>query len=296
MEVRRHRLTVGRAWIPALALLVVTAAPRTRSHGSKRESAVSFLNDRFHSRLLEPKAEIQDLRFRHPLTWSMPYELTFRSNSHYEGQDGSFGFQYLVLAPMALLALLVAPRRRAVSAALVALTAILLILRTEPNARYLYPALPLLSVPFAAMLGWALEHQRALARSLIIFTVACAALNAYFLPGSSWQHKDFYGPFTQDQRAAYVGRTAPIRKCIEWLNANHPRATVLLTQDSYIAGLGGEVYENHWHQYQTRDRSGTRRDGGPAAAAGRMEGGIPDRAQTDDAGAREAGRVARRTR
>jgi glycosyltransferase involved in cell wall biosynthesis len=255
VEVRRHRLTAGRAWIPALALLVATAAPPYMIAWFKTGNPLfPFLNDKFHSPLLEPRAEIQDLRFRRPLTWSMPYDLTFRSNSHYEGQDGSFGFQYLVLAPMALLALLVAPRRRAVSAAFVALTAIVLVLRTEPNARYLYPALPLLSVPFAAMLGWALEHQRVLARSLIFFTVACVALNAYFLPGSSWQHKDFYGPFTQGQRTAYLGRTAPIRKCIEWLNANHPRATVLLTQDSYIAGLGGEIYENHWHQYRTRDR------------------------------------------
>ena len=37
--------------------------------------------------------------------------------AYYEGQDGSFGFQYLVLAPLALLALLVAPRRQAVAAA-----------------------------------------------------------------------------------------------------------------------------------------------------------------------------------
>ena len=29
---------------------------------------------------------------------------------------------------------------------------------------------------------------------------------------------------------------------------------MLLTQDSYVAGLGGEVYENHWHQYQTLDQ------------------------------------------
>ena len=92
-----------------------------------------------------------------------------------------------------------------------------------------------------------------LARALIAFTIACTAVNAYFLPGSGYQHKDFYGPFTNQQREEYLGVTAPIRKSIEWLNANHPAATVLLTQDSYIAGLGGDVYENHWHQYSTMD-------------------------------------------
>jgi glycosyltransferase involved in cell wall biosynthesis len=260
-EVRRHRRMVTGAWAAAMLLFLVTAVPPYAIAWFKTGNPLfPFLNDKFHSRLLEPKADIQDTRFRHALNWNLPYDLTFRSNTFYEGQDGSFGFQYLVLAPMALLALLVAQRREAVSAAFVALAAILLILRSEPNARYLYPALPLLCVPFAALLGWALAHQRVLARALIAFTIAAAALNAYFLPGSSWQHKDFYGPFTAGQRAAYLGETAPIRKSIAWINANHPNAAVLLTQDSYLAGLTGAVYENHWHQYNTRDQ--IRRAGG----------------------------------
>ena len=102
---------------------------------------------------------------------------------------------------------------------MVAGTAILLILGSEPNARYLYPALPLLFVPFAALLGWAAAHQRLLARSLLAFAIACAALNAYFLPASSYYHKDFYGPFTPRQREAYLGVTAPIRNAIAWFNA-----------------------------------------------------------------------------
>src|ERR1035441_2691364 len=149
-----------------------------------------FRNDTFHSRQLDPNADIRDERFHRPLAWSTPYNLTFRSNRYYEGQDGSFGFQYLVLAPLGLLALLVAPRRQAVGAAVVSITAILLFLTTEPNARYLYPAMPLLFVPFAALLGWASAHQRVLARSLLAFAIACAAINVYFLPTSSYHHKD----------------------------------------------------------------------------------------------------------
>jgi glycosyltransferase involved in cell wall biosynthesis len=252
VEVRRFRREIGSAWLPALALLLIAAAPPYAMAWFKTGNPLfPFLNDKLHSRLLDPKADIQDNRFRHPLTWNVPYDLTFRSNRHYEGQDGSFGFQYLLLAPMALLALLVVQRRQAVSASFVALTAIVLILRSEPNARYLYPALPLLSVPFAALLGWALANQRVMARALIAFTIAAVSLNAYFLPGSSYYHKDFYGPFTDAQRREYLGRTAPIRKAIAWINENHPKATVLLTQDSSIAGFVGEVFENHWHQYNT---------------------------------------------
>jgi hypothetical protein len=158
------------------------------------------------------------------------------------------------MAPLALLALLVVPRRPAVIAAVVAGCAILLILATQPNARYLYSALPLLFVPLAALLGWAAAHQRLLARALLAFAIACAAINVYFLPASSYYHKDLYGPFTPRQREAYVSVTAPIRNVIAWFSRAHPQTAVLLTQDSDIAGLGGDVYENHWHQYNILDQ------------------------------------------
>jgi hypothetical protein len=51
-----------------------------------------------------------------------------------------------------------------------------------------------------------------------------------------------------------VSETAPIRNVIAWFNRAHPQAAVLLTQDSDIAGLTGDVYENHWHQFNTLDQ------------------------------------------
>jgi hypothetical protein len=255
VEVWRHRKRSGARWGLALGLLLIAAAPPYAIAWIKTGNPLfPFRNDKFHSRQLDAKADIRDDRFRKPLTWSTPYDLTFRTNRHYEGQDGSFGFQYLVMAPLALLALLVSPRRQAVGAAVVAVTAILLILNAEPNARYLYPALPLLYVPLAALLGWAAAHRRVLVRSLLAFAIACTAINVYFLPASSYYHKDFYGPFTPGQREAYMGVTAPIRNVIAWFNRTHPQAAVLLTEDSDIAGLGGDVYENHWHQYNTLDQ------------------------------------------
>ncbi|MGD0772986.1 MAG: bifunctional glycosyltransferase family 2/GtrA family protein [Candidatus Solibacter sp.] len=255
VEVWLHRKRSGARWGLAIGLLLVSAAPPYGIAWVKTGNPLfPFRNDKIHSRQLDPKADIQDLRFRQPLTWNTPYDLTFRSNRYYEGQHGSFGFQYLVMAPLALLALMVAPRRQAVGAAVVAITAILLILNSEPNARYLYPALPLLFVPFAALLGWASDHQRVLARALVAFVIACAALNVYFLPASGYHHKDLYGPFTPGQREVYMSETAPIRNVIAWFNRAHPQAAVLLTQDSDIAGLGGDVYENHWHQFNTLDQ------------------------------------------
>jgi len=254
VEVWRRRGS-GARWGLALGLLLLASAPPYAIAWAKTGNPLfPFRNEKFHSPQLSPKAEIRDLRFRQPLTWNTPYDLTFHSNSFYEGQNGSFGFQYMIMAPLALLALLVAPRRQPVSAAAVGTTGIILILSSEPNARYIYPAMPLLFVPLAALAGWAGAHHRMLARALMVFAVACAAINIYFLPSSSYYHKDFYGPFTDSQRQTYLGVTAPIRNVIAWFNVAHPRAAVLLAHDSYIAGLSGDAYENHWHQYNTLDR------------------------------------------
>jgi len=139
-----------------------------------------------------------------------------------------------------------------VSAGVVALGASFLIMRSQPNARYLYTALPLLSVTFAALLGWAADHRR-LYRALIAFVVACIAINSYFLPSSSYYHKDFCLrlPFSRAERDRFRAEAVPVREVIAYYNRAHPNSTVLMASESAIAGLNGTIYENHWQQYHT---------------------------------------------
>jgi glycosyltransferase involved in cell wall biosynthesis len=261
VEVRRNwkRLGGKPAATCALAvlLLLLTALPTYAiAYAKTRNPVFPFMNQKFPSPLLDPKADIAFDQYRRPLSWRLPFDLTFHTSQTWEGQDGSFGFQYLLLAPLAVVALLVVRRRPAVSGAVVALGAAIVIMRSEPNARYIYAALPLLSVPFAALLGWLNGRQRWLARVLICYVVACTALNAYFLPSSSYYHKDFsmQSPFSRAGRERYMAYTAPVRLVIAYCNRAHPRAAVLLTSGSDIAGLTGEVYENHWHQFATLDQ------------------------------------------
>jgi glycosyltransferase involved in cell wall biosynthesis len=241
----------------AVLLLLLTALPTYAIAWRKTGNPVfPFMNQKFPSPLLDRAADISFDQYRRPLSWRVPFDLTFHTNQSYEGQDGSFGFQYLLLAPLAVVALVVVRRRPAVSGAVVALGAAIVIMRSEPNARYVYAALPLLSVPFAALLGWLDGRQRWLARVLICYVIACTALNAYFLPSSSYYHKDFTmrSPLSRADRERYMAYTAPVRLVIAYFNRAHPRAAVLLTSGSDIAGLTGEVYENHWHQFTTIDR------------------------------------------
>ena len=261
VEVRRHWKSLGARPVAvcavAVLLLLLAALPTYAiAYGKTGNPVFPFMNQKFPSPLLDRAADISFDQYRKSLSWRLPFDLTFHTNQTYEGQDGSFGFQYLLLAPLGVVALLVVRRRPVVSGAVVALGAAMVVMRSEPNARYIYAALPLLSVPFAALLGWLDGRERWLARVLICYVAACTALNAYFLPSSSYYHKDFSmrSPLSRAERERYMAYTAPVRLVIAYCNRAHPRAAVLLTSGSDIAGLTGEVYENHWHQFATLDK------------------------------------------
>ena len=236
----------------ALLLLLAAALPTyTIAYAKTADPLFPFLNGKFHSPLLPPGAQIRDYRYRQPLSWRLPYALTFQTNNYYEGQNGSLGFQYLVLVPLGIAGLFMSRHRVAVSSAVVALSAGLFVMSSEPNVRYIYAALPLLLIPVAALLAWLLAHQRAVYGALVAFLCAATALDAYFLASSSYYHKDFSMrvPFSREEHQKYLNENAPVRNVVSYQDRVHPDSTVLFTHDVAIAGAAGDVYENHWHQF-----------------------------------------------
>ena len=259
IEAARYWKLLGRrpAAVCALAalLLIGTAAPPYAIAYAKTGNPLfPFLSDKIPSPLIPPNAGLSDERFKRPLTWSTLYDLTFRTSLSYEGRNGSFGFQYLVLAPLGVAALLLAGRgrRTAASAAVVALGAAAIVMGAQPNARYVYASMPLIFVPFAAVLGWAAD-KRWLYRGLMAFVVGGILLNLRFMPSASYYHRDFALrlPFSRAERDRYRAEAAPIREVIAYFNRRHPNAAVMLANDSSNAGLQGDIYENHWHQINT---------------------------------------------
>jgi len=257
VEAARHWKSLGRrpglVCTLAVVLLLVTALPPYMiAYDKTGDPVFPFLNQTFRSPLIYPPVDFQDARFRQPVNLSLFYGLTFHTSKSYEGQDGSFGFQYLFVIPLAIAGIFWGAQRQAMSAALIGLGAAVMILLLQPNVRYLYPALILLVLPFGALMGRLSSRAPWLYKLLAVLLFGSAALNAYFLPASSFYHKDFClrSPFSRAERARYVHDAAPSREVIAWFNQHHAGSGVLTTGDeSQIAGLNGDIYENHWHQW-----------------------------------------------
>src|ERR1019366_2318513 len=123
LEARRHRKSAAVCAV-AVLLVVLTALPTYAIAWHKTGNPVfPFMNQKFPSPLLDRAADISFDQYRKPLSWRLPFDLTFHTNQPYEGQAASFGFRYLLRAPRAVVALLAAGGSPAVSAAVVALGA-----------------------------------------------------------------------------------------------------------------------------------------------------------------------------
>jgi hypothetical protein len=236
----------------ALVIFTVTAAPTYLIAWRKTGNPIyPFLNEKIHSPLLDPTALFQDNTFREPIAPTTPYDITFHTTKFWEAQNGSFGFQYLFLIPLALLGAAGARDRRVLSAVTIVLIGSIAVFKVTPNGRYIYAVLPLLAVPFAALSAYL--NSRLFNWTAGLALTACALVNIYFIPASGWYHKDFYAraPFSPKSKQRYIRETVPVRDAVMHLNRAHPGAPVLLVNDNDIADVEADAFENNWHQFWT---------------------------------------------
>jgi hypothetical protein len=217
----------------ALVLLVIVAAPTYVTAWRKTGNPVyPFLNHIFRAPSFDASAPFEDDRYRAPLNWRTLYDLTFRTDRYYESQKGGMGFQYFLLV---IPAAFMASRRQTRLLLAIAVAAAIITLKSAPNVRYLYPALPLFSIGIAeAPIGWAVT--------------GIIALNIWFLPASNFYHKEF-AIFRRDRRDGYVRKYAPQRELTEYLNRNAPGEPAAYFDGDLTAGLLGQPYSDNWHSY-----------------------------------------------
>ena len=250
MAVLRGRGRIGgrAASLAAIVFVVVASLPYAQAWLRTGDPIFPFGGRAFHSWV---KEDMRDVRFQEPASWRTPYLLTFETHRYYEGQAGSFGLQYLLLLPLTLLALpwMGTPRGR--SAAVIGLGSAAVLIAVQPNARYLYPSLPLLTVAAGAALAAGSRLGARFAWPATVAVATAAAINVWLLPSSGWIHRDFYPSpmFSAKGRLEYEEKMAAARLVVDYLNSKNDGTTVVFLDNSYVAGLRTPSLRNHWHDY-----------------------------------------------
>lgn len=228
----------GKLAAAGVLLAVVAAPPYLNSWWETKNPIFPYSNQVFRSPQFVTTAGIlEDARFQQPLQWDAPYNLTFRSPRYVEGQKGAAGFQYfLLLLPM--LALL--GRKAPWLALWTGIAGGIFVLAMEPNLRYVYAALPLLSIGIA----WLFSRMP----RWIVLAPVLIVLNVWFLAASGWYHRDF-AVFTAAQLEDYRRSSAPERKLATLLNRIAPGEPVAAFGVAPVAGLHAKAYLDTWRTF-----------------------------------------------
>ncbi len=253
-------VAVPRRALAAVGLfLALGAFPYVNAWARTGNPLFPFLGNVFPSQYMNARWYVKDIRWTEKPSWRTLFDLTFHTSRFYESQDGGFGFQSLLLLPLAL----AVPYRRWPRAArapfwLAVITAPCVLL-SVPHLRYLYAPLAFSTLALAIPLALGEPRFRRVA-------VACAglvwALNLFFLPSSSFYHKDFLlNPFKADAAQIYQRNMAPSDSLANYVNLVQP-GTAVATLDCevvQIAYFTGPTYMNSWHSGRGRVPLGSTR-------------------------------------
>jgi hypothetical protein len=200
------------AAVAAVGLLLSFAAPPyVIAFWKTGNPFFPFHNDTFRSPIFE-LAKSQDPDFVQGLSFGAPLGFASKSSAWQDVLNGSLGLHYPLLLPLAVVAFAAFRRVRIASAAFVSIVGGLFLLHAAPGARDVYPALPLLFIPAAALLASLLNRPGAISQLFVVSLAACTALNLYFFPLGSPYDRDFEVPFSGEARRDYIRRAAALRR------------------------------------------------------------------------------------
>jgi 4-amino-4-deoxy-L-arabinose transferase-like glycosyltransferase len=202
-------------------------------------------NDIFRSSLA-PAVRESDPRWVGKFSWRLPYQMTLSTSAYCEVYNGTFGFQYLVLTPLALAVAVIRRNWTAIAAFLIALVSAVAVLYSTQYVRYIFPSMAVASIVLAA------AFQRGegrtwkwLSRAACAVGVAVVALNLIFYPGGAWNLPGFQGKalVSDIARQQLLDQQAPERALTAAVNALDGRmARVAYFGRAFAAGLQGTPF------------------------------------------------------
>jgi hypothetical protein len=188
--------------------------------------------------------------FRTPLDWTTVYDATFAATRYVEGTTGAPGFQWLILLPAAVLALVATRHRRGLTLAAAGVAMVVVVFQFQGYLRYLLPALAML-VAAIAVAGTALRERGVEGSSILgIAGVAALALNvAYLNAVGSYRAFPIETVLSERERRDEITRALPIRRAAE-LAAQLPVADeriAFFSQPVFAAAPHADVVAMSWY-------------------------------------------------
>jgi hypothetical protein len=176
------------------------------------------------------------------------WDLFFNTSAYMEARNFSAGFQYLLLFPLGLIALLsIRGLRRQAAPLLVPLLGFGLVMFAATQYwRYEFPVMPLAVLAIGALLAPAYPGRGALAVQVAL--LSCIALNLLFFPGTN----DFIASapgriYSADAKQELLERFVAPRALTAWVNANAPGSTVFYPGTPFGATLHGTPVYVNWY-------------------------------------------------
>jgi hypothetical protein len=212
----------GRIAVAALAIFMLGAVPYLISFVVTGNPIFPFYNAFFKS----PYFDIWNFVGSYPsdIAPSAIFSLTFATSKHFQGTDGTFGFQSIVFLWPAIVATLLHPRFLPVSALVILLVYSVVILSQTADARYFYPVMPALSLSIALFISQLQKlDSDVFAWAGITAAALVAVLNFVYFPGAVWLRPKFTlaALADLDARNEMILRAVPVRLLVEKFNETY---------------------------------------------------------------------------
>ena len=186
--------------------------------------------------------------------WTHGFGLTsyvrafFHTSEFFESGDYTAGWQYLIMLPIGVLALLRSGTPSGLRIILIPLFGFGLVMFSATQYwRYLFPVMPLAGV----LLGSLFIQEKPMIRTMaFILALACIAANLLFFTRVSWMMKSpAVMAFTQDGKETLTRLYAPVSLLTERVNQLAPGSRVLYPRKvPYGATLHGTPLYLNWYQ------------------------------------------------
>jgi len=194
-----------------------------------------------------------------PISWDMPFDLTFNTWKYLESIPGGIGFHLILFLPITLVAAIFYGKENKKFLALLAICTlgITSIFMTTSYIRYAYPLFTMLAVCIVASTE-IIKPSRFLLTALRLSIVLIAMLNLVFLSAGSWNYRTFSFPaiLSKEKQREYLLRMNSLRIAVETVNQLNINGTPVgcFTQP-LLAGLKSEALIPNWYNEKFQNES-----------------------------------------